>query len=92
MKTFATRRILRIYPTFVVWALVMALAIGAAQILMPDASFWQAKSRFVRLSEYHWRDWFTNLTLTHTWLPRLFGFTPRTLTEVSWTLCYEVQS
>jgi len=104
VTTFATRRVMRIYPTFIVWALLMATAIAAAQHFAPDAEFWGRKSRFVRLSDFGWLDWFSNLTLTHTWLPKAVNYfsgialdvgeTPErahTLTEVSWTLCYEVQ-
>lgn len=89
--TFTVRRLMRIFPTFAIWLILMTVAIGAAEWLFPDAAFWTKKSRFVPLSEMNVFDWLANLTLTHTWLPRLFGIQSVSLTEVSWTLCYEVQ-
>jgi peptidoglycan/LPS O-acetylase OafA/YrhL len=89
--TFTMRRVMRVYPTFAIWLILMTLAIGAAEWFYPDASFWTKKSHFVPLSEMHWVDWFSNLTLTHTWLPQLLGARSISMTEVSWTLCYEVQ-
>lgn len=89
--TFAARRLKRIYPTFVVWLALMALALGVVGWIFPEASFWSKKSRFLHPSEMSWFDWLTNLTLTHTWLPGLIGAQSVSVTEVSWTLCYEVQ-
>jgi peptidoglycan/LPS O-acetylase OafA/YrhL len=92
VKTFAMRRFMRIYPTFIVWAIAMLVVISLMQHLMPDASFWRTKNKFIPLADFRWFDWIGNFTLTNTWLPRIFGSdVVYSLVEVSWTLCYEVQ-
>ena len=88
---FSRRRLNRIFPPYLVWFAIVATIAGLAEKLTPTAGVWQSKSSFVPVSTMSPLAWFSNITLTHTWLPQFFGEDGIDLTRVSWTLCYEIQ-
>lgn len=83
LGNFAIRRLRRIYPPFWASLAFVALVSFAYDYANPDSPIWP---QGLRPSE-----WFTNITLTHTWLPNLFGTYCRAINGVSWSLCYEEQ-
>jgi len=56
-----------------------------------DGSVDRAKGDELNLKNVGVANWVGNLTLTQTWLPPIFGESTKDLTQVGWTLCYEVQ-
>jgi peptidoglycan/LPS O-acetylase OafA/YrhL len=91
LADYCRRRFLRIYPPYAVWLVVLTAVLAAAEAAYPDAAFWSQKRRFVAVSQMHPGEWLSNLALVQTWLPRLLEWRMINVTEVAWTLCYEVQ-
>ena len=88
---FMKRRVTRIYPPF--WASLVLVFVVSAALAAGGLSdlITQHEQGFVSPPILSRVEWFTNLTLTHTWLPFVLGTYARGLNGVSWSLCYEEQ-
>jgi peptidoglycan/LPS O-acetylase OafA/YrhL len=87
VRDYLFRRLRRIFPPYLIWLGVLCIVIAAVESLSPQLL---GRDSY-RLSSLSIVNWVGNVTLSETWLPRLFGGSDMVVTRVGWTLCYELQ-
>ncbi len=85
------RRLRRIYPPWWICVACCAILVEAVERFVWPGLFSDDNHGIVSPLSLSATNWFGNLTLTETWIYRLFHHRPRFFLGHAWTLCYEEQ-